>query len=280
MSIHIEWRGTVIDNTAGSVGFVDLRGWFESPDTRQSDTDRGGRHGQIAGQLLASGRIVEVDWLILDGQTSTLVAMMAATSPDENPVEETLLVSGFDGFPAQTINARPTRWTPLTVADFVKGKRQGTWQFKATDPRLYNADASSVTTQLATSAGSGLAFPLGWPADFGPLPAGGQLAATNIGSASTWPVFILNGPLTGPVITELATGRQIRFASTFVIAAGQQVVIDTDARTVLLNGVSRRDQVTAAQWFPIGGGQTVQIGFTAALAETGLLTVQWRDAWM
>jgi hypothetical protein len=283
MTVNIQWRNAVIDSSLFSVGFVGMRGWLDSPDMRSSDSDRGGRHGQIPGQLLSSGRIFEVDWEIIDGNPATLRTMLAATTPTENPAEEPFTLTSFEDFPALVTMARVTHWSVPTMREFFAGKRRtGTWQFKATDPKIYNANSSTEVTALGTGGGSGLSFGPGgvaWPAAFGSQPTGGGVVVTNIGPAATWPVFTLDGPLTGPAITNLDTGRRLMFNPSFVIAAGQQVVIDTDAKTVLLNGVGRRDALTVAQWFPIDGDTTVHIGFTAAAAEAGQLRVAWVDAW-
>lgn len=286
VTVQIGWRDTIIDSSLGSVGFVELRGWLDSPDIRQNDADRSGRHGQIPGQLLAGSRIFEIDWLILDGLASTLYAMQTATALDEDPVEEPFMLSGIAPWPAQQVACRPTHWAVPTAAQFFRSNlRQGTWQFKATDPRVYSADQNQLVTGLAISGGSGVPWPAGYPLNFGPLPSGGSINVPNAGSAATWPVFILDGPLTGPSITNLDTGRTIAFNPGFVLPAGQRVIIDTDAKSITQNGVSRRDSVLTAQWFPIPGSRpatpsVVRLGFSAVAAEAGLLTVQWRDAWL
>lgn len=286
MTVNILWRNAVIDSSLGAVGFQELRGWNDSPDVRSSDADRGGMHGQIPGPMLLSGRIVEIDFVILD--PAQIPLMLGAIVPVSNPVEETLTISNFETYPPQTVQARPIRWLVPTNRDWFMGRKTGTWQFKATDPTKYSADLLTETCSLPAGS-SGLSFGPGgvaWPAAFGTVATGGSVDVTNLGTADTWPVFLLSGPLTGPSITDTATGRTLRFSPSFVIPAGQQVVIDTNAKTALMGGANVRASMLTATWFPLDGSAvtgapvTHEIGFTAAIAEAGLLTATWRHAWL
>lgn len=277
--MQVQWRGVLIGDTDRRVLLSEVRGWLDSPDMRTSDSDRPGRHGQFPGSMFAGGRTIEVDFTILD--ESMLAAMQAAPIPDENPVEESLTV-WVGTAQAQTVQARCARWSLPTDAQFAAGYRRGTYQFKATDPRKYGTSLRTASTGLPAPVDSGLAFPLAFPLDFGAGVQGGDMTVYNGGDAAMWPVWIIDGPVTGPIITCLDTGKQLAFDSSFTVLAGQQLVIDTDSRSVLLAGTtSRRDQVTTAQWFPLPGNARTRVGFSAAAYDAGArLSVQWRDSWL
>lgn len=276
---QVQWRNVLIGDPDLRIVLTEVRGWLDSPDMRSADADRPGRHGQFPGPLFAGGRTIEVDFGIEDA--TLLSTMQAAPAPSENPTEEPLtLWIGTDR--PQMVQARCTKWAVPTGIDFSVGLRIGTFQFKATDPRRYSTGLHTATTGLPKPSDSGLAFPLAFPLAFGEGVQGGNIAVANGGGAAVWPVLVIDGPVTGPVITCLDDGKVIAFNPTFKILAGQQLVIDSDTRAVLLAGsTSRRDQVDTAQWFPLPAGKTVRIGFSAASFEPDArLTVQWRDAWL
>lgn len=279
--MQVQWRDALIGDLDGRVRLAEVRGWLESPEMRTGDVDRPGRHGMFAGELRASARIIEVDWHIVDGDDVEALEMMrSAGAITENPVEEPLaLWVGTDE--VQMVQARCHRWSIPTTVEWTTGFRRGSFMFKATDPRRYSVNLSTASTGLPAPAASGLAFPLAFPLDFGPGTSGGEIIVTNDGAAATWPVFIITGPVTGPVITNLDTGQRLQFDGDFTVASGQELVIDTDARTALIGGVTRRGELATAQWFPINAGSSVRIGFTASSYDVSAqLQIQWRAAWL
>lgn len=281
MSRHITWRGVQIGG--GSVyRLSDLEGWKSLPVMRVSNTDRQGRHGQYPGSMFAGGRVITATYNVSGDNLDALVEeLRTGLAPDENPVEEELVIS-WDGT-TRMVLARCERHQPTVDPLWAAGYTTGVIQWTATDPRQYSAMLHSSSTGLPAPSGSGVAFPLGFPLDFGPGLSGGQVIVANVGSAATWPLLVIAGPVTGPQILDMDGGNQLTFDDSFTVLAGQQLVIDTDLRTVLIGGtVSRRNELTTAQWFPLPkGGQPTRVGFRAASFDpAAMLTVQWRDAWM
>jgi hypothetical protein len=278
-SMQVQWRDALIGDPDGRIRLTEVRGWLESPDMRVGDVDRPGRHGMFAGELRTTGRIIEVDWRIVDDDEA-LAQMRGIGTPSENPAEEPLaLWVGTDE--VQMVQARCHRWSIPTTVNWTTRVYEGSLMFKATDPRRYSINLSTASTGLPAPAASGLAFPLAFPLDFGAGTSGGEIMATNQGAAATWPVFTVTGPVTGPVITNLNTGQRLQFAGDFTVAAGQELVIDTDARTALIGGVTRRNELITAQWFPINADSSARIGFTASSYDASAqLQIQWRSAWM
>lgn len=114
--------------------------------------------------------------------------------------------------------------------------------FVADDPRLYDPTQRSVTFALLDSSG-GLPIPLTVPVPIGqdalntiqtiPYAGGSTLAAAE------YPVIIVTGPLTSPVVENLTTGERIALTANGGLAldVGEFVTID-------LSGGSRRDAKT------------------------------------
>jgi Siphovirus-type tail component, C-terminal domain len=150
----------------------------------------------------------------------------------------------------------------------------------APDPRRYSNAATSLSAGLPQVGSGGLVFPLVFPLTFGSGTSGGQLLLTNNGTMATWPSWDILGPVTGPVITNLDTGQRLAFDPAFTVAAGQHLLINPDAKTVFLGGVSRRASLFIAEWFDVPPG-SVNVRFSSASGAdpAALLTATWRDAW-
>lgn len=166
------------------------------------------------------------------------------------------------------------------------------WQLPlyADDPRWLDTTVQTAgpvtvggasTDGLDWNAGSpgGLDWNAGSPGglDWGTSGNGGVLTLTNSGTAPTWPVFTITGPLTDPVFTNPATGDVIAYTGT--VDTGQTLVIDTSpfTRSVMLNGVDRFGFLASAQWIeiPPSGQVTVQFSGTGA----GSVTATWQNAY-
>jgi hypothetical protein len=151
--------------------------------------------------------------------------------------------------------------------------------FACTDPRRYGIAETFPSVGLPTPPTGGFHFPLVFPLVGGTGPGTTVLTATNDGNTPAWPVLTLTGPLTGPVITNVDTGQQLVFDPSFTIAASEQLVIDTDWRTVTLAaGASRRNALWTADWWPINKGVTrMSLTHVGSYDGSALLSVGWRD---
>jgi hypothetical protein len=276
---QIQWRGVLLG--AGTrFRVTSLAGWLDLPEQRGSDPVLAGRHGSYPGQRLSTGRTVTVDTSILampEEFPAVVDALRRATAPDEDPVEEPLVVRVHGE--AWMVWARCTRRAIPTDRQFAIGYTRASLQWQATDPRLYSAVEQVAQTPLSTPAGGGARFPLAFPVSLGPGRTGGGLVAHNAGHVPTWPVLEVIGPCRGPVIT-FASGRQLGFDPAFTVLAGQTLVIDTGLRTVEINNVSVRSRLWAHQWTPFQPGSN-SVRFAAA---TGFfhpdtrLRARWRHA--
>jgi hypothetical protein len=275
----IEWAGLLL-GVGSSYAVKSITGWYGAPGARRISSDRPGRHGALPGELRAAERIVEAELRFrpgLEDFAAARNALAAALAWGENPLEEALVVQ-LDGEATQ-VQARVTQFDLPTPAEYERGYASAAIQWAASDPRRYSLALQQESTGLPAPSGSGLAFPLAPPLDFGPGQAGGQFTLANAGNTPAWPVWEVNGPVTGPVITNANTGRELRFRESFVVLAGQTLRIDTDLGTVKLGDVSRRSELVTADWFPIPPGAATKVRFTAA-AGTGTLTGFARHAWM
>ncbi len=251
---------------------------FGLPEMRTSDTDRPRDHGMLEGADFLGQRTIEIELEILgtsaadlDAQLTALATMNAKIDATEQP-----LVWQFPSEGKRRSFAR-LRKRPVTVdRDYVFNVAHVRMQFVATDPRIYDNTQSSSPLTLPVASG-GLGWPLGWPLGWGSS-SGGFANVTNAGTFPTRPVVTFVGPLTSPNLQNVTTG--LTWECMFDLQTGDTLVVDFDARTVLLNGTaSRYSFVTAeSQWWElVPGVNQLKLG---ASAGTGSATVAFRSAWI
>ena len=151
----------------------------------------------------------------------------------------------------------------------------------APDPLLYGTP-SYGSANLTGGVGTGLAYPLVYPRDYGVV-AGqtpGSVVVPNGGTAAYWPRLRIDGPVPNPVVTLNETGDWVRFNGT--VSKGQWLDFDLGARRVLLNGqVSLRQFVTSSgRWLmvPPGGG-SISWAADAADPSASLSVWSYEGAW-
>jgi hypothetical protein len=273
------WTCGAVDDAGVEWRLTDVQGWFgrAGVGVRTARDDRPGRHGQLRGPAYRTERVISLGGVARapDATTLDVAGDLFAAICDNDDVLHTLVGTDASGIAKQAaveLNAESKfEHQTDTVA---------AWQlqFAAPDPLRYAVTPSTGNCGLATTSG-GLAFPLTFPLDFGPGAGGGTLLLLNAGNTTTWPVWTITGPVTNPVILNTATGE--RLALSLTIDAGQQLTLDTDARTVILQGVaSRRGSLAATStWFPLKKGATA-VAFQAASYDPAVsLAVAWRSAW-
>jgi hypothetical protein len=261
---QVEWRGLLL-GAGTSYRYTNLEGWMDLPEVRDGDIDFDNVHGSQPGQLLVGRRTVTLSFTMSLSTADFAVAqraLRAATSPADNPAEEPLVVQ-WAGVKAMA-HARVIRRNIPSPRDNGMGYSQGAIQWRATNPRLLHLPQQLEGPVSPPSAGGGgLLWPLTYPLVWGSALAGGEMLLTNDGDAPAQPVFRITGPCTGPVITNADTGQQLAFNPTYVLPAGDQLLLTYENRSVLLDdGVSRSNQLDTRGWFTLPVG-TTRIRFTS-----------------
>lgn len=159
-------------------------------------------------------------------------------------------------------------------------------RFTGTDPYFYENVLNSQTAGLGASSGGwntgGWSFPFGFGSS-----TPGQAICTNAGSAPTYPIltFTAGGSgLSGITVTKLATLEQ--WSITLAMSAGDVLVVDMGAQTVLLNGASRANVVNMppSVFFALDPDPIVASGInTIQWTASGVgstMQVQWRNAYL
>lgn len=152
----------------------------------------------------------------------------------------------------------------------------------STDAYVQAASESNLPITPGGGAGdAGFSSPISDP--FGTVyNVAGQLLVTNAGTADAWPRFRIDGPITNPTVRNGTTGKQ--WTLTYNLAAGDFLIVDAKARTVLLSGTGNRYSAYAANfagnvWWPLVPGANDVRLLAAAYSAGAQLTTYWRDTY-
>lgn len=258
-----------VDPDGRQVHLSKLDGWWDLPASVGVVTQRANAHGAYLGQSFYGPRVIQMETRI-DGW-----------SPADSLATARKLMSSLTVDALTTLSVTDEDLGTLTAAVRQEGDpilvRQGyrmvvSLSMLAPDPRRYGP-TQTATTGLPQAAG-GFTLPVVLPLVLGGTSSDGVLQLTNLGDMDSQPVFTVSGPCPPFTITD-ETGRQLAFAET--LAAGRMLVIDTAARTALLDGIANR--VVTGTWPLLRPGMNT-LRFNATSYDAGArLSVSYRSAW-
>lgn len=279
---QMEYRGTLL-GSGTPYEIVQVTGLMDLPEIQVSDRLRLRRHGLSPGDDFAGRRSVvatfEVDAPTVADLNSYLSTITALTRPglEESPLS--LQVPGVAEGGIRRLNVRPRRRSIPVNLDLFYGLPMVTVEFVATDPRVYTHSSYLSLTALP-SGGGGLLFPATPPLTFVESTETGDVNAENIGSFPVNPVIRIDGPITDPTIENLEQGKTIELSTT--LALGQYLLIDTESRTVLLNGTASRysSLLPTSEWWDLAPGDNTIRFRSSTNTEDAVLSVSYRSAWV
>lgn len=253
---------------------VDL---WAAPEVAPAETARAQAHGMFAGRDWLRQRLVTASVAIVAQSTDAaeIVLRQALTAAWQPPSDGTPvpLVWMEDDAVKYRVVGKPRLASPK-----VSPRMPAECRFVCTDPRIYANAESSASTGLATVSG-GLTFAAAAPFVFGSAGAGSTMACTNAGTFPTPWVATFTGPLVAPGLEHVGLGMSISFPSAS-LAAGETLVVDSAARTVLLNGTASRYSwlSSTSRWFELqAGANSVRLSGSSG---AGSVTLTWRSAWL
>jgi hypothetical protein len=102
---------------------------------------------------------------------------------------------------------------------------------------------------------------------------------TNSGWATTYPLITITGPCINPRVTNVTAGQFLQIDS--AIGSGDQLVLNTNLRTVTLNGINRRALLNnSSTWFAAPPGTNYYTFTATATSGTTTCVVEWRNAYI
>ena len=148
--------------------------------------------------------------------------------------------------------------------------------------------AQALTESIADIASSTGASGRTYPRVYGLMypSAQGNVGIWSAGLLPTWPIYTIYGPCTNPCIAITdASGNFIvgQIALAAGIAAGHSVVINTRARTILMDGTTdiyHTIDLSRSNWVPIRPGNNF-LKYTGTTVSAGShCSVEWNDAFI
>lgn len=283
---------------------VQEKGFWGSPGTNAQLSGRLARHGVYRSPgwkkertISLTGRAYAQDFTVLRQAEAALLGLLSdPRSPRALTCQSELGALTCDVFLDAEILCTPLQVISEPGFEF-------SVQVVAPDPAKYSVEQQTMSTGLAREALDGLDFNqvvqpdptqglyFGIGADddglnFGTANATGFMTLTNRGSAPSSPVYTLYGPLTSPALT--AGSATMRYNGSLL--AGEYVVIDPNAPSVLLGGTAvRRHLLNPAQFSAFAippasrtyGPGVLSVGLTHSGPATdgGYVTATFRSAW-
>lgn len=269
-----------------------LDGLEDLPIIRNQDDNRGYQDGMWTGRDFLSGRtlifVITIRGDANNSMQQNLDALQAALVPQQQGTG--LLQFQLPDADLQRVNARVRRRNIQINTDYSSGMATATYEFFCPDPRYYdNAEQSTDLINAATTAGrtydrvyTATESPNANPFETGMSYGGGSTAANiiqNDGWATTYPLITITGPCINPKVTNVTAGGFLLIDS--AIGTEDTLVLNTDLRTVTLNGVNRRALLNnSSTWFAAPPG-TSYYTFTATATDGNTsCVVTWRNAYI
>lgn len=254
---------------------TDLKGW-SSPGLRAEAQPRQADHGAWPATPYFGARPITLTGMIaaptMSGRDAAIEELIAAVSLTDT----TLTVA--ESIPKQ---ASVRRSGELLIERINPYSATYSALVTAYDPRRYSTTLQTKSTGLPSVTG-GLTVPVALPISLTSSITGGAFTLINDGSISTRPVFTVEGPAVNPIIVCThpdGSTDQLTYSATLVL--GDELVIDTDAHTVMLNGPVSRRRYLSGSWPEIGPASSLAVQWSAtAYDSSALLTGTCRSAWM
>lgn len=274
------WLGDLPLNVEDDYGVewivTGLSGWSGSPSGTVEITARTGDHGGWASPNYLKERVLELSGAVIAPNRPALVAAIDRLIGSVGLGETTLRVAE-GGLDRQAAVVRSGE----VLVD--ASTRSATWSVPLTapDPRRYSTAVGTGSTGLPSTTG-GLTLPTAPPLLLDAVTVRGQIDAANDGTIPTRPLFTVSGPVVQPqIITLYPDGTVATLSYSDTLNDGDQLVIDTDAHTAMLNGTASRRRYLSGTWPEIPAGAPVAFQFRASSYDSdALLTAEWRSAWM
>ena len=261
-----------------------LKGWSGRTGSTGKATQRAYQDGAWVDRAYSTGRtlVVSGDLRVRPdvgaggGQHLKLVAALDRLMghlPDNDPAPFVVDEDGLRRHVMARLDGEPS--DPVWVNPWFV--RYG-FQLFAPDYRRLSGDGTaptySATVGLPSTQG-GWVLPVTLPAAIDATVVSGTVALANAGNAPAPVTVTFDGPVPRPSVRSAITGDSMMFD--LDVLAGQSLVVDLDARTVLLNGVRRRNAMRG-QWFQPAPND-VLVFDAAAYTPAARMTVSQFDSW-
>jgi hypothetical protein len=252
-------------------------GWFSAPQIKTARVDKPSARGSLIGNEYRGSRVITLSGEMAAPNVSTLRAAQRqvlgicpspqSLYPIVGAEEDGTSLSAMVKLDGSII----TRPKSLTTATF-------SVQLVAPDPRRLSTSVRSSTATLSNPGSGGVTYPVTYPVNYGVPGIPAAVSMSNNGTADSDFTITFQGPLTAPILYNVATGDYIGYTQNLV--AGDVVAIDTSSGSVMFNGSPFRVNLVLTQWPVIPAGGTLNLSFRSGNpADTGSVAVNFTDSY-
>jgi hypothetical protein len=271
---------------------LSLNGLQDLPSIRNQDDNRGYQDGMWTGRDFLSGRTLTFIMTIRGDENNSMQYNLNLLETYLIPQQQGTGVLQFQ-LPTnalQRVNARVRRRAITIDTSYSSGLATATYEFFCPDPRYYDNEEKSTdlnTSPVQTGRTYNRVYtatetPGANPYQTGMYFGGGAGAAnliTNDGWTTTYPVITVQGPAINPMIVNVTAGYFLLIDGT--IGTSDTLVLNTDLRTVTVNGVARRALLNnASTWFAAPPGTSYYTFSATGTDGNTACVVTWRNAYI
>lgn len=257
---------------------LSVEGLESLPSIRNQDDNRGYQDGMFTGRDFLDGRNIVIEMYVFGDDTHSMQYNLDALQRNLVPQQQGtgLLQFQLPNNALQRINARVRRRALPIDIEYSSGRAKAVYEFFCPDPRYYD-DTLKTADITATATVVGRTYDRIYNLLYG----GGSTTGiiTNDGWWTSYPTITITGPAINPRIINASTGATILID--YSLSATDTLVIDTDYRTVTINGVNRRAILNNdSTWFAAPPGTSL---YQFRANGTGIGTsciVNWRNAYI
>jgi hypothetical protein len=284
------FNGYLFGGIGQNVQVLSVEGLEDVPTLRVQDEGRGYSDGMFTGRDFLNGRSITMSLQIMgdpSGAGGTATSMQTyLQAMKANLISQTtgtgVLQIYLPNRGVQRLNARVRRRSIKIDPEYTYGKAYAMVEFFCPDPRIYNDTLSSYP--FSSNSGWIRSYNKNFNMTYS-AGAGGQSSwtITNNGNYETFPVFTFTGtspsPTIGVQMTNLTTSKTLSFP-TVSLGANDVLIVDTDMKTITLNGAAARNLLAnSSQWFSLPASTANTITYST-LSGTGTCTMTYRDAYI
>lgn len=271
---------------------MSVDGLEDLPVIRNQDDNRGYQDGMWTGRDFLSGRTLVFVITIRGDQNYSMSYYVDLLQRNLVPQQSGtgLLQFQLPNNSLQRINARVRRRALQINTNYSSGMATATYEFFCPDPTYFDDELlSKDLTEGVTTAGrtynrvyDTAPLPSGNPSDDGMSYGGGSTIAnliTNDGWAISYPLITIQGPAINPQVTDVTNGSFLLVDVT--LGDADTLVLNTNYRTVTLNGVNRRALLNnSSSWFAAPPGTSYYTFAATGTTGNTSCVVSWRNAYI
>lgn len=275
------FNGWLFGGAGQGVQVLSIDGLEDLPTLRTQDDNRGYSDGMFSGRDFLNGRTVTMQLQIMSDANNNyqvylnqLKANLISQQAGTGVLQFIIPTRGV-----QLLNARVRRRSIRIDPEYTYGRAFATVEFFCPDPRVYNNTQDIYT--FTPVAGTGRTYPRVYPLLYNASTGspGNQQTLVNDGNTTSYPLINIVGPCVNPTVNNITAGTSLTFNVT--LTSSDTLVVDTDLKTVLLNGaVSRNLLALGSTWGAATPGNSVW-AFLVSTYDTGAtMVMSFRDAYI